>query len=1285
MANPTRTETIRIEAQTDGKEIVAMSKDMRDLGVATQQAEQEANDLLKALDGNAQLEKVSGRLREASAATFEYQQKLRAAQTSIVELAAEERKLIAVENERATALAAAKTQLDAFKAGTHGLTGTTKEIAAAQKEARAQVKALNTAYNESVKARRAVTAALGEERKAATNAAAARDKELAKAKELRGELEASGKSASRLSATERQLAAESEALAARMRELVEQTRAAKTAAEEKQVADAAGKAEAEALARAVEIQADAFKAIARAEREAAANRDNTERSVERINDAFDAQSRKLAALRRDLLAAGASTEQLSEIERSLFLRAYEAAGGLQQEATAARTAANASARLAAVKEAERLQTLRNIQAQVAQRNAQIAATEALERYRNRGQAVVATNTSMGSSFSKLRTVIATAFSALGVGALVEGGKRILSLGASAERAQVQLRGLYGSAVEANQVFSQLQRVARAQGQDFETLLKAALRFKGVGLDPLNGSLQAVIDANARAGGSAERLEGIVLALSQTYAKQRIQMEELNQLSERQIPAMEILAKVTGKQGAELLKLVESGKLGKDVIKAFIDELGKMSKGAALENLKTLGGLFDAAKNRAEAFLRQIGDSGVLDFFKEKLTALIKKVDELEKRGDLARWATKISDAITGVSQAVINATKWVYDHSRAILLLGGAYASFKAAAFATQIYAATRNLIAATGAATAAAAATQSAAAAAATGTTAYQLLARALGAIRANPVILAIGAAAVYAANNLIDLANEIDNLREANRRLADEEDGARQAKDELLRKIQQLKQAGSDYRETIALTTEEIATLTETELFSYQQRLQRAQGYYRSLALEAKLAGDAAALKGAQENLAKIDASLARVTTRMEELDKAAANGSKRFTQFAKDAVEAFDKARQEGDSAREAAKKIFDDLDFTKTDALKSIPGVFEQIGARGRDAGVAIREGLTAALTELSGRELLKFQTNTEAAIRSGELHFQEGARILESTLLAAMQKLNVEPAKFGMGMTAAGKDAVATLKVITENVLASSDQIAAAFKSALAGATTKEEAIALGEAIKKAGLTGKIGLDQARDAAAAVALKLREIAIEADPLAADLEKLGVKTKAALDLARDSALRTFRAVVEGARQGKYAQDDVRAAFIKYAEAVRESTENSVSWRKSEAEAQLRVLASTNNLTDALVAMGDAGADAGKRTAAGAQAAADALDKTADSAGRAANSADALGNSAPTPLVVSATWPTRPRRRRSAPARRSSMRPSWRASSTASRSDWRRRRQRALRSISPTCRRRSPDTTS
>ncbi|MCW7554954.1 tape measure protein [Endozoicomonas gorgoniicola] len=56
-------------------------------------------------------------------------------------------------------------------------------------------------------------------------------------------------------------------------------------------------------------------------------------------------------------------------------------------------------------------------------------------------------------------------------------------------------------------------------------------LKNFGLDPMDGTLQAIVDQTSKLGGGMERLNGISLALGQAWAKQKLQGEEILQLVE----------------------------------------------------------------------------------------------------------------------------------------------------------------------------------------------------------------------------------------------------------------------------------------------------------------------------------------------------------------------------------------------------------------------------------------------------------------------------------------------------------------------------------------------------------------------------------------------------------------------------------------------------------------------------------------------------------------------------------------------------------------------------------
>ena len=119
-----------------------------------------------------------------------------------------------------------------------------------------------------------------------------------------------------------------------------------------------------------------------------------------------------------------------------------------------------------------------------------------------------------------------------------------------------------------------QRATDTSAVAFQDVVDQAKKLKAFGLDPLNGSLQALIDQNAAVGGSQQDLEGKVLALGQAWAKQKLQGEEILQLVERGVPVWSLLEKATGLNVTQLRKLSEQGKLGRDTIKALYEEIGK---------------------------------------------------------------------------------------------------------------------------------------------------------------------------------------------------------------------------------------------------------------------------------------------------------------------------------------------------------------------------------------------------------------------------------------------------------------------------------------------------------------------------------------------------------------------------------------------------------------------------------------------------------------------------------------------------------------------------------------
>lgn len=266
---------------------------------------------------------------------------------------------------------------------------------------------------------------------------------------------------------------------------------------------------------------------------------------------------------------------------------------------------------------------------------------------------------VGASLGKLRGILAAVGVAFSFSAIKDGIVNLLSAGDAAERVKIQLSQLYGSQEAGSKAFDDLRALAKELGTSFDATRDAALKLKAVGLEPLDGTLKSLINQNALLGGSQETLTGITLALGQAWAKQKLQTEEILQLVERGVPAFDLLAKVTGKQGVELQKLIQSGNLGRETIRALIEEIGRSSEGAAAKSINTLGSLITQLKDQFTAFLERIANSGAADFFKEKLKGLRDEIELMVNDGRLQKFAEDTSNNITKIGEAVSAvASKW---------------------------------------------------------------------------------------------------------------------------------------------------------------------------------------------------------------------------------------------------------------------------------------------------------------------------------------------------------------------------------------------------------------------------------------------------------------------------------------------------------------------------------------------------------------------------------------------------------------------------------------------------
>ena len=287
----------------------------------------------------------------------------------------------------------------------------------------------------------------------------------------------------------------------------------------------------------------------------------------------------------------------------------------------------------------------------------------------------------GSISGATSSLIALAGAYVGIDRLFDSVTSIFTTGDKFERLGVQFTALMGSFEAGEDATKWVKDFSKNTPLQLEQVSQAFVKLKAFGLDPMDGTMQAITDQAFKLGGSFQEVEGISIALGQAWAKQKLQGEEILQLVERGVPVWDLLAKSTGKNTVELQKLSTAGKLGRDVIKQLIDEMGNDSVGAAQANMNLLSGLISNAKDNLAEFYNLIASSGAMDWLKQQLKDLNTQFAEMSKDGSLQKWAKDISDAIISIGEGVKSTAKFLYDYRTVIGSVAATWATLKVGSF----------------------------------------------------------------------------------------------------------------------------------------------------------------------------------------------------------------------------------------------------------------------------------------------------------------------------------------------------------------------------------------------------------------------------------------------------------------------------------------------------------------------------------------------------------------------------------------------------------------------------
>lgn len=346
-----------------------------------------------------------------------------------------------------------------------------------------------------------------------------------------------------------------------------------------------------------------------------------EREARKLQRGLDTLRGGLADQQKAARAAGIDTDNLADEEKRLAAEVDNArqaldANNAQLKATQREQAA---AGRATAEHASRVN----------------AARESMSRGAKQVLAFAAAYISLNAAFGLVQR---------GLNAVAGGIRSMLSTGDEFELLGKRMASLMGSVAAGEQATAWIKQFAKDTPLQVQDVTEAFALLKSYGLDPMDGTLQAVVDKNEQLGGGMERLQGIASALGQAYAKQKLQTEEILQLVERGVPVWSMLEKVTGKNAAQLADLASKGRLGRDVIAALVKEIGASAQGAAADNMGTLTGLVSNLSDTWTDFLDRIAKSGALDYAKQQLAGVADYIEQMDRDGRLDKLAHSLSNA-----------------------------------------------------------------------------------------------------------------------------------------------------------------------------------------------------------------------------------------------------------------------------------------------------------------------------------------------------------------------------------------------------------------------------------------------------------------------------------------------------------------------------------------------------------------------------------------------------------------------------------------------------------------
>jgi tape measure domain-containing protein len=218
--------------------------------------------------------------------------------------------------------------------------------------------------------------------------------------------------------------------------------------------------------------------------------------------------------------------------------------------------------------------------------------------------------------------------ALGVTGLGALAKSVFDLSAGFERSRVGLRAFVGDAKTADALFKDIQKFAESSPFEFKDLLQGGQRLLAfnTAAEDVVPTLKAASAAIGAIGGGMDNFFLIIKALGDIRNRGKVTGEEIRQLANQGVPAIEMLAKGFGVTTREIVKSVEQGIVPADaairvLVRGMTEKFGVFDDAVSKTASAALSNFKDAVQRLAD----DLGRAG--------LPAITKGINDLRAKLD----------------------------------------------------------------------------------------------------------------------------------------------------------------------------------------------------------------------------------------------------------------------------------------------------------------------------------------------------------------------------------------------------------------------------------------------------------------------------------------------------------------------------------------------------------------------------------------------------------------------------------------------------------------------------